>query len=255
MILLLGGTSDAAPIAQRLSAIGLRVLVSKATDTPLEVGRGEGIECRSGPLDDESLAQLIAQWKIQLVVDATHPYAAAIHERACRVTRAMKIPCVHFARSPVIPPDAPNVEFAPDHASAAIKACRIGRPVLLTTGSNHLTPYVEQSRRQGVALIVRVLGNPQSLDACRTAGIADSCVLTGRGPFSVEENCRQIRAFGIGVVVTKDSGLAGGVLEKLEAATREGCTTIVVARPKYPGDAFTDIDQLMDAVKNMLHPR
>ncbi len=35
MILLLGGTSDAAPLARQLAQAGYRVLVSQATDTPL----------------------------------------------------------------------------------------------------------------------------------------------------------------------------------------------------------------------------
>lgn len=38
MILLLGGTSDTAPIARGLAAVGLPVLVSTATDIDLDVG-------------------------------------------------------------------------------------------------------------------------------------------------------------------------------------------------------------------------
>ena len=39
MILLLGGTSSTAEIALGLAAAGYRVLVSQATDVPLDVGR------------------------------------------------------------------------------------------------------------------------------------------------------------------------------------------------------------------------
>lgn len=253
MILLLGGTSDAAPIADRLARCGHRVLVSRATDTPLAVGAHPRIESRCGPLDDSSLTELIGRRGIRAIVDATHPYAAAIRARASRVARAMGIPCVSFVRPPVIAATEPGAEFARDHAAAAAMAFAHGRPVLLTTGSNHLAPYVEQSQRRALPLIVRVLGNPQSLSACRAAGIPESCVLTGRGPFSVEENRRQIHAHGIGVLVTKDSGHAGGTLEKLEAARREGCTVVVVQRPEIAGlNVFSDVGALVEAIAGLI---
>jgi precorrin-6A/cobalt-precorrin-6A reductase len=139
---------------------------------------------------------------------------------------------------------------AADHAEAARMVCEAGRPVLLTIGSKNVRPYAEAAQRAGVTLVARVLSHADSIQTCRDAGIADEHIITGRGPFSVEENRRLIRQFGIGVLVTKDSGEAGGVLEKLEAARLEGCRVIVVGRPTQPMDNV--FDNIADVVRELL---
>jgi precorrin-6A/cobalt-precorrin-6A reductase len=139
-----------------------------------------------------------------------------------------------------------GIAFAAGHDEAARLACADGRPVLLTTGSRNLLPYAEESRRTGVDLVVRVLPHPDSRAACRAAGIPDDMIIAARGPFPVAENLDTIRAFGIGVVVTKDSGEAGGVPAKILAAARENCRVIVVARPPQGGGlVFQDPSQLI----------
>jgi precorrin-6A/cobalt-precorrin-6A reductase len=251
MILLLGGTSDARPIAWRLVEAGLRVLVSQASDVPLDVGTHPNIESRSGRLDEQSLAALIDARGIQAIVDATHPYATVIHAAAHRVAAAKGIPCFRFVRPTVIKVGTPGAEFAPDHAAAAVAAFCRGRPVLLTTGTKHLMPYVEESRRTGLSLVVRALDDRASLDACRRAGVPAEQIIAGRGPFSVEANRQQLRAFAIGVLVMKDSGAAGGTSEKLQAARSEGCEVIVIARPAADDEgAFSELETLAAALAN-----
>ena len=60
------------------------------------------------------------------------------------------------------------------------------------------------------------------------------------GPFSKELNLAIIRQYGIGALVTKASGGAGGFWDKVEAAREAGCALVVVERPlsgdrKEPG--------------------
>lgn len=246
MILLLGGTSDTSPIALRLAACGYRVLISRATDIPLETAAHPNVESRCGRLDGRGLAELVDHRRILAIVDATHPYAATISAMASAVAAQKGIPSLRFVRPAGVDATAPGVRFAPDHATAATMAFRSLRPVLLTTGTKNLAPYAAQARQTGLLLIVRALDEPQSLEACRRAGISPEHVIAGRGPFSVEENRQHLRTFRIGVLVTKDSGAAGGTPEKLQAARAEGCCTIVVARPVIgTQDTFTDIDSLL----------
>ena len=195
---------------------------------------------------------MIAERKIRAIVDATHPYAVAIRATARRVAEQRRIPYLSFARPAAIDPHTAGVEFAADHAAAARAAFAHGRPVLLTTGTRNLAPYVAESRQSGLPLVVRVLDRPASLEACRQAGIPDERILAGRGPFSVEENRRHIRAFGIGVLVTKDSGRAGGVFEKIEAARAENCRVVAVRRPE-PADpaAVTNVADLLRALREI----
>jgi precorrin-6A/cobalt-precorrin-6A reductase len=252
MILLLGGTSDTKPLARRLVDSGRRVLVSTATDISLDVGGDTGIRRRCGLLDDAGLTELIRQHRVETIVDATHPYAAAIRERARRVAAAQGIRYVTLVRPAVIGPDEANVEFADDHQAAAHQAFAHGRPVLVTTGSKNLEPYAAQATATGLPLIVRVLDHADSLAACRRAGLGDEQVLAGRGPFTTEHNLHDLQRYGIGVLVTKDSGHSGGTREKLAAARRAACRVVVLRRPAIDtANAFAEIDSLIAGLTDL----
>ncbi len=247
MILLLGGTSETAMIATRLAASGHRVLISTATDEPLDVGGDARIERRCGRLDEAGMVSLVKHRGVTAVVDATHPYAAVVHGTASRVAKQTGVPHFRFQR-----PDSvlgASVVEAADHAAAARVACSFGKPVLLTTGSNNLRPYVEAARRVGVRLVARVLPRPESLLACREAGIADANVIAGKGPFTVEETRDHIRRFAVGVLVSKESGEAGGVPAKIEAARLERCKVVVVRRPGSSArSGCSDVAELVETV-------
>ncbi|MCX5826451.1 MAG: precorrin-6A reductase [Deltaproteobacteria bacterium] len=231
MILLLGGTSETAPLAAGMVKAGFTVLVSTATDIPLELDDHPQLRRRSGPLDAPGLEALIRDNAIRVLVDATHPYAAAIRALAATTARRLSISYLTFVRPGITAENTQEITFAADHDEAARLACAGGKAVLLTTGSRNLRPYAEEAKRTGTPLIVRVLPHPNSLAACRAAGIPAETVIAAKGPFSVEENINTIRKFGVGVLVTKDSGAAGGVPAKIAAAKLEKCKIIVVERP------------------------
>lgn len=248
MILLLGGTSEAASTARGLAEAGYHVLVSAATKIAQQIDAHPRIARRTGPLDKGAMIRLIREQGIAAVVDCAHPYAAEVRAEARAAAQETAIPCFTLLRPEGLSGDE-KVFVARDHGEAARIACALGRPVLLTTGSKNLAPYVQASRAAGVALIVRVLPEEESLQACAAAGIAPGSIVTGRGPFSLAENRKTIRTFGIGVLVTKDSGRSGGVGEKLEAARLEGCRVVVVRRPERPeGQVFEDPTALIAAV-------
>jgi precorrin-6A/cobalt-precorrin-6A reductase len=164
------------------------------------------------------------------------------------------IPFFRFSRPGAIEPDE-RVHLAEDHAMAAKIAFGFGRPVLLTTGSRNLAPYADEARATGIPLIVRALPSPESLEACTQAGIPPGRVITGRGPFTLEENLDVIRKHKIGVLVTKDSGQAGGVAQKLGAARMANCEVVVVARPDADaecGNVWSDITEMADAISEVL---
>lgn len=304
LILLIGGTSETAPLAAALAAAGYAVLVSTATAAPLALAGHPGIRRRIGRLDAAGLAALARDEGIGAIVDAAHPYAVAAHAAAAAAAEGLGIPCLAFRRpaaltaapvhrpagdavpsgeqSPPPPdrpawarrsagpaaaagsepaagafPELPPIQFAADHGEAARLACASGRPVLLTTGSRNLAPYVAEAHRTGVPLAARVLDAPESLAACREAGIPPERVIAARGPFGLAENLSAIDRFGIGVLVTKESGLAGGLSAKLAAAAAAGCLVVLVRRPALPatGLHFTAPEPLVQALRSLLPPR
>ena len=147
------------------------------------------------------------------------------------------------------------MHLAENHALAAKIAFGFGRSVFVTTGSRNLEPYADKAVETGISLIVRVLPALESVQACERVGISSMNIIAGKGPFSLEENIKAIKRHGIGVLVTKDSGEAGGTLQKLEAARMNNCEIVLVARPGYEADCGTvwsDVTKLVDAVSELL---
>ncbi len=250
MILLLGGTSETASIADRLAGAGLAVLVSTATAAALDVGTRPGIERRVGRLAAPAMAQLVHDQAITAIVDAGHPYAAELHATAQAVAARVAIPYFRFVR-PAVAWDAADTTIVPvtDHAAAAATAFSFGKPVLLTTGSNHLAPYCQQAAQHGLPLVVRVLPERASLEACHQAGLADAAIIALRGPFSRQQNREHLRQVQAGVLVTKESGEAGGFAAKVAAARDEQCRVVVIQRPpETTQHAYQDVQALLAAL-------
>lgn len=253
MILVLGGTSETATVAQALAEAGRQVLVSTATDIPLAVGTHPFIRHRQGRLDAAAMATLLVQEKITALVDVTHPYAVEVRATAERVARAAGVPYFTYVRpggSVDVVDGVDWVDLVDSHAAAAHIASQFKKPILLAIGSRHVADYVGPAREAGVPVIARVLPHHESLTACRAAGLPDDHIITGRGPFTLEQNRELIRRFSIGVMVTKDSGEAGGFQAKRDAARLECCHFIVVGRtPVTAPNAFDQIESLIQAVE------
>ncbi len=248
MILLLGGTSETATIASSIAAGGLGVLVSTASDTPLDVGEHPSIARRSGPLDLPAMEELIRQRDINVVVDVTHPYAVKVRATARAAASATRRPYLTFIRPSALK-ETDEIIMAADHASAAQAAFGLGGGVLLTSGAGNLQPYVKLARETGLRLVVRVLDRPQSMAACEAAGLTPADIIAGRGPFDVEANRQHIRYSQAGVIVTKDGGQPSGLRDKLTAAKLQGCRVVVVARPGLPAEGnYQNVDALIEAV-------
>lgn len=256
MILLLGGIAETRPLALGLAGAGFRVLVSTATDIPLDTGDHPGIMKRSGRLDEQGLADLIRDSGIRLVVDAVHPYASEARSAVLSAAHLTGTPCLSYLR-PETAVDGPWIDHAMTHEQAALRAFSFLKPVLLTVGVKHLATYAAHAGK--VPLYARVLPFAESRESCRRAGIPGSRIISGRGPFTIEDNRSLIRKHSIGVLVTKDSGREGGVPEKIAAARLEGCRVIVVKRPELPareaGKAFDSIDALIASVQSLLRPQ
>ena len=252
MILLLGGTGETAAIATELAESGFDVLASTATDNELYVGDHPRITRRIGRLDVNGITAIVSEKGISAIVDATHPFAEAASAAAKKAADSVEVPYIAFVR-PRIDYDYERIEYAKDHFEAAEKAFAHDKPVLLMTGSRNLAQYVAVAQNKNIELYARVLPHAESIAACRDAGLDEKNVIEGRGPFSTDANVELIKKYGIGVIVTKDSGKEGGVIEKVEAARITGINVVMVERPQAPTkNAFSSAQEIVDAVSNLL---
>jgi precorrin-6A/cobalt-precorrin-6A reductase len=275
MILLLGGTSETAPIAEAIAAAGYRVLVSTATDVPLLVGDHPSITLRRGPLDEAAMLALVRKHCIRAVIDATHPFASEARRTALHVAEHARITYLRYERPGVISETGDSrvhagqehggnelavqhdgIFVVASHDEAARVGCACSGPVLLTVGSRSLHVYAKQARQSGVRLVARVLDHAESWRAAHESGLSDEDLIIGRGPFTVEQNRELIRRCGAKILITKDSGAAGGVHDKLEAARLEGCHVVIVAKPRpMSAGIFSCVDELIGELQRFVPAR
>jgi precorrin-6A/cobalt-precorrin-6A reductase len=254
MILLLGGTTETPQIANLLAEDNCKVLVSNLTKSMVDWNLKSNIRIRQGRLDINSMEALIVKERITAIVDAGHPYAEKLHKTAIEAALKSNILYYRYER-PGFDFSGYDVEFADSHDQAAQIAFRLDQNVLITTGTRNLEPYVKISRTKNANLYMRVLPCQESMDICKKHSIDNDYIIVKRGPFTTKQNIDLINKYSIDVLVTKDSGIAGGVLEKLKAAKACGTKVIVIRKPaatQKPEMTFEDISELIRALSNLI---
>ena len=103
------------------------------------------------------------------------------------------------------------VELARARAGAGPSGDRHPGTILLTVGSKTVATYARVAREAGVRVVARVLPTPEALAACADAGLEPRDVVAMQGPTSAGLDAALLRHLGATVLVTKDSGDAGGV--------------------------------------------
>jgi len=249
MILVLAGTSDGRLIVQTLAEKGKEVLACAATPYGAALLEGCGAAEVSGRrLSGEEIGRLIDDKNVDLLVDATHPYAQEISSLALKVCREKNIRYIRYQRPPSRVLESPLIHYAGSYESAAQKAAALGRVIFLATGSKTLGIFVAEAQRRGCRVIVRLLPDPKELDKCFQLGLTPADVVAMQGPFSQELNAALLRHYKAEVLVTKDGGTPGGMEEKLNAALETGIPVVIVERPDVLSGAVGSVGDLMKMI-------
>lgn len=247
-ILVLAGTRDGRRIAEDLHSRGFLVYATTVTGYGAGLFKS-GLEVVTGALSRESLSRLIKEKNIEAVVDATHPFAKDISVLAIGVCDAMNIRYVRYEREKSEEGSHNNILRAKDYDEAG-KILLDYNNIFLTIGSRNLHRLTYLSGL-GKEITVRVLPNSEVLKNCEELGFTPDKIIAMQGPFSSMMNQIMFQERGAEIVVTKDSGIVGGVLEKIEAAQRLHIPVLLIERPKidYPG-----IARDMREIFNRLNP-
>lgn len=252
MILVMAGTGDALTLALAIHQRGWPLLVTTVTESAASRYHAHGIKVLTGRRTAETLAVLMRERNIRLLVDATHPFAARAHESAWSACQALSIPYVRYERPPAAIPDSPYVHWAATHDEAAQQAQAWGRGgvVLLTIGIQHLKAYAPLVDDPTIRVVIRMLATSDNLRRCQDIGIGPRDIVAMQGPFGARLNQALYQHLGVGVLVTKESGEAGGVGAKVRPALAGQIHVVVVKRPQRPRPArqFSTAPALMDFV-------
>lgn len=188
----------------------------------------ENLNIESGRLDLEGMKNLMRHIDYDGVIDTTHPYAQVVTENirlACEETGRKYI---RFLRSSQQYPNTVKVVANMDEAVEFLNN-RDGN-ILLTVGSKELKKFTKVKDYEN-RIFARVLPMENVLSQCLDYGFKSSQIIGMQGPFSLDMNRALIRHSKANILVTKDTGKAGGFLEKMEASLKEDIDFLVVGRP------------------------
>ena len=227
-IVIFGGTVEGRQKAEELVAQGRDVLVSVTSEYARSL-LPIGAKCRVGAMERGEMLAWLAETRPDLVIDATHPYAARATENIKASCEKLGIAMERLERPSETQTWRDDVQHVRDAEAAAEALKRVEGRVLLTTGSHGLLTYAGAVGPE--RLWARVLPVKEALDLCAAAGILSSHIIAMQGPFSRELNAALYDQLGIRAVVTKDSGKAGGVEEKVLPALEREIHVIMIDRP------------------------
>lgn len=238
-ILILGGTGDAATLTQRLAELPhIQVISSLAgrTQAPLlpdgsvRVGGFGGVA---------GLTDYLYQQQIDLVIDATHPFANQISWNAAAATTAANVTRLMLIR-PAWEKTADDNWIEVESHEAAAKALPEFERVFLTIGRQELAAF---SHLQNIWFLMRMIDPPIS-DV-----IPPGHILLARGPFTLANEIELLDHYKIDVVVSKNSG-GEATYAKIIAARQAKIPVIMVQRPPMPvGEWVTEIGAAIAWIK------
>lgn len=238
-LLILGGTGEAAALAAAaLARFGDRLAVT----TSLAGRTGDPAplpgERRVGGFGAEGLAAYLREARIDLLVDATHPFARRMSMQARLAAEAIGVPRLLLLRPPWRRHPGDHWIEVDDMEAAAATLPRLGRRIFLTVGARDLAAF---ARCGGLHFIVRLVEPPRG-----ALPLASADVILGRGPFDVAEERRLLAHHRIEVLVSKASG--GDATAAKLAAAREAHLPVVMVRrpPPEPGPCVDSVDAALD---------
>jgi precorrin-6A/cobalt-precorrin-6A reductase len=232
MILFLAGTSDARALALEIKQAGFELLATVVTKNAAHELREHGIKVHVGRLTDQEMARFIEQYEAQAVVDASHPFAEEASKNAIQGARRTNVPYIRYERESQQFENA-GLITVDTYEQAAEAAAEKKGVIMLTTGSKTLQVFSEKLLHlPDTRVIARMLPRRDNMEKCEQLGFSQKNIVAIQGPFTKEFNKALYKQYGVTLMITKESGKAGSVDEKLEAAMELGIETIMIKRPK-----------------------
>ena len=245
------GTGDGNQLACLISRLGLPVVVSAATayGQNLASAACPDVCVIAGKMGTEARKQALSDYRARAIVDATHPFAGDISRQLMALCRSLDIAYIRYER-PALPP-VPEAIICDSAEEAARRAIALGRRIFLSTGSKELASFLQAAESDRREWFVRIAPEANFLEHALELGIPPANICAMQGPFTEALNEALLRQWHIDCVVAKDSGQAGGFMEKANVSRRLGIPFIVLRRPaiSYPCLA-TSFDSVLAFVQN-----
>ena len=241
-LLILGGTQEARELAEKainLPNIELKVSLAGRTNKTVisqqtRVGGFGGVT---------GLIKYLEAENIDLVVDATHPFAAKISYHAAIAAEKLGLPRLMLVRSEWKSVTGDKwVEVENTQAAVDILP-NISKRVFLTIGRQEVTAF---NQIENIWFLMRMIEKP-SEDNILPKGL----LLLERGPFSRDSEKQLLQKHNIDTIVSKSSG-GNATYAKIVAARELGIKVVMVKRPMLPeGERVEDVEGALEWVERV----
>lgn len=243
-VLILGGTGDATALAAAATQIAdLEVITSLAGRTQQPISPSGSVRV-GGFGGAEGLADYLHDRSIDLIVDATHPFAAQISWNAAAAAAAANIPHLILNRPAWQKTSDDRWIEVESHAAAAAALPSLAERIFLTIGRQELAAF---AHLKGLWFLMRMIDPPAP-----EAAVPPGLLLLERGPFALEEERSLLLNHQIGAIVSKNSG-GDATYAKIVAARQLNIPIVMVQRPPLPAAAqVTTIEAAVSWLMNQL---
>ncbi|WP_214633120.1 cobalt-precorrin-6A reductase [Antrihabitans cavernicola] len=227
--LILGGTGEARSLATTLAGErGLEIVSSlagrvRAPQLPPGEVRIGGFGGTAG------LQEWLRDNAIDVVVDATHPFAAQVTQHSVDAAAELGLPIVVLRRSPWIEDAGDRWAHVPSVAAAVDALPGLGTRVFSTIGRQSVAAFVDAA---DIWFLIRAIDPPDGPLP------PNAELLLERGPFDVQHEAELLDRHRIDLLLTKNSG-GDQTVAKLSAARAAGVRVLMIDRPPLPAGVET----------------
>ena len=247
-VIIFGGTTEGRRLAEFCGEHKIQTVVCVVSEYgEMLVPESPSVQVIRKALDKDEMEALFVAEKPSLVLDATHPYARVVTENVTQVCQKMGIVWYRVLRKSELETKNADSIVTVDSVDQAVEWLKSHEgTVLVTTGSKELVKYTaipDYKER----IFARILPDSQALLNSEALGFPRNHMIAMQGPFSLEMNIATMHMIGAQYLVTKESGHAGGFLDKIHAAEAVGATALVIGRPlKETGISLEEACQYLE---------
>jgi precorrin-6A/cobalt-precorrin-6A reductase len=257
-IILLGGTKDSINIIEFIkNNYDAYILTTTTTEYGARLAReGGSDDTIARPLPKDEIIEIIETQGFDVLIDATHPFAEHITQTSASIAKELKMPYVRFERptTNLENIDTSHIHYVKSFEDAGkLIADEFNQGnVLHFAGANTMTDIVKYVPTE--RFYPRILKVESSLEKCDALNIDPNHIIPMKGAASLEENIHLIEKYDASIMITKESGEIGGVIEKIEAANEKNIDIIMIQRPQIKeinkNDIVSNLEELDIKLKN-----
>jgi precorrin-6A/cobalt-precorrin-6A reductase len=243
-VLILGGTGEAAQLAAQAVVLpGVEVITSMAGRVRQPVAPAGRMRI-GGFGGAAGLIDYVREQHIELLIDATHPFATQMSHHVATAAQACGLPHLMLMRPPWEPVSGDRWLAVESIAAAVAALPGIARRVFLTIGRQELAAFAPL---QDLWFLMRMIDPPVP-----DTPVPPGTLILERGPFTLEDERQLLQTYAIEAMVSKNSG-GDATYAKIIAARELGFPVVMIQRPPMPaGQQVADVEHAVAWLKQHL---